>query len=137
MFSLRRSSDAPQRQSPSAPPEAAVVRIEIAPAPSLPVEPSVAVLIDVVEIVDAIEAKDAVDATSAKPEARLTHAKTVEGSARSADGATSPWLLLPAERNYRLYVPRYVSQRNGGDTDRKSTRLNSSHPRLSRMPSSA
>ena len=24
-----------------------------------------------------------------------------------------------------------------GDTDRKSTRLNSSHPRLSRMPSSA
>ena len=71
MFSLRRSSEAPQRQSPSAPPEAAVVRIEIAPAPSLPVEPSGAALSDVVEIVDTV------DATSAKPEARLTHAKTV------------------------------------------------------------
>ena len=81
MFSLRQSSEAPQRQSPSVPPEEAVVRIEIAPAPSLPAEPSVAALSDVVEIADTVQAKDAVDATSAKPEARLTHAKTEIGRA--------------------------------------------------------
>ena len=62
------------------------------------------------------QATNAPDVATAKPEARLTHAITVEGSARSADGATSPWLLLPPERNYRLYVPPHISQRNGGDT---------------------
>ena len=67
-------------------------------------------------ISEIVEISDAVDIVTAKPEARLTHAKTVEGSARSADGATSPWLLLPAERNYRLYVPPHVSKRNGGDS---------------------
>ena len=110
MLSRRQAGDSPQIQANSAPPDEALARIKIAPVPALPVEPSVAALSDVIEIADRV------DATSAKPEARLTHAKTVEGSARSADGATSPWLLLPAERNYRLYVPRHVSQRNGGDT---------------------
>lgn len=39
------------------------------------------------------------------PLVERTDARTFEGSARSSDGATSPWLLLPRERAYRLYVP--------------------------------
>lgn len=39
----------------------------------------------------------------------LEPAQTFEGSARSENGATSPWLLLPPERNYRLYVPAHAS----------------------------
>ncbi len=39
------------------------------------------------------------------PPVERTDAQTFEGSARSSDGATSPWLLLPPERAYRLYVP--------------------------------
>ena len=35
----------------------------------------------------------------------LAEARTVTGTARSSDGATAPWLLLPPERVYRLYVP--------------------------------
>ncbi|MFO1343080.1 MAG: PHB depolymerase family esterase [Burkholderiales bacterium] len=35
----------------------------------------------------------------------LVDARTVQGTARSSDGATAPWLLLPPERAYRLYVP--------------------------------
>ena len=31
----------------------------------------------------------------------------------------------------------YISEHGWGDLDRKSTRLNSSHPSISRMPSSA
>lgn len=38
----------------------------------------------------------------------LKPAHTYEGTARSEDGATSPWLLLPPERNYRLYVPAHA-----------------------------
>ena len=37
--------------------------------------------------------------------APTTAARTLEGTARSSDGATAPWLLLPPERAYRLYVP--------------------------------
>ena len=36
-------------------------------------------------------------------------ARTFEGSARSSDGAMSPWLLLPPERAYRLDVPPHVA----------------------------
>ena len=36
-----------------------------------------------------------------------TDAHTFEGSARSSDGATAPWLLLPPERAYRMYVPSH------------------------------
>ena len=39
------------------------------------------------------------------PSVERTDARTFEGSARSSDGVTSPWLLLPQERAYRLYVP--------------------------------
>lgn len=35
-------------------------------------------------------------------------ARTVEGSARSQDGATAPWLLLPKERRYRLHLPPHA-----------------------------
>lgn len=61
-------------------------------APVVPVAPPIVVALDVV-----VEAKLA-------PVER-TDARTFEGSARSSDGATSPWLLLPPERAYRLYVP--------------------------------
>ena len=43
------------------------------------------------------------------PPAERIGALTFEGSARSSDGATSPWLLLPPERAYRLYVPPHVA----------------------------
>ena len=43
------------------------------------------------------------------PHAPRTIARTFEGSARSSYGATSPWLLLPPERAYRLYVPPHVA----------------------------
>ena len=44
-----------------------------------------------------------------------------------------PWLKTP-RAHARRQVQRYG---HAWETDRKSTRLNSSHPRLSRMPSSA
>lgn len=127
MLSLRQSAQLPSDLTPPAPAVAtgqlvARVDVEIVPTLVLPPPPAIS---DIVDITDAVTASappeppeppDAADAATAKPEARLTHAKTIEGSARSADGATSPWLLLPAERNYRLYVPPHVSQRNGGDT---------------------
>lgn len=37
--------------------------------------------------------------------APIAAAHTLQGTARSSDGATAPWLLLPPERAYRLYVP--------------------------------
>ncbi len=37
-----------------------------------------------------------------------TDARTIEGNARSSVGATSPWLLLPPERAYRMYVPTHA-----------------------------
>ena len=70
----------------------------------------------VAKAADVSETGEVRNAIANKAEAKLTDARTVEGSARSADGATSPWLLLPSERNYRLYVPPHVSPRNGGDT---------------------
>ena len=65
--------------------------------------------------VDAISVAEAPAPVEAKPVARLTDARTVEGSAHSADGATAPWLLLPAERSYRLYLPPHVVQNDGGE----------------------
>ena len=44
--------------------------------------------------------------------------------------------LIPAEISYRDQLNRFKAQ-TARAGDRKSTRLNSSHPRLSRMPSSA
>ena len=43
------------------------------------------------------------------PPVERTDAQTIEGVARSSVGATSPWLLLPPERAYRLYVPPHVA----------------------------
>ena len=43
------------------------------------------------------------------PPAERNNAQTFEGSARSSAGATSPWLLLPPERAYRLYVPAHAA----------------------------
>ncbi len=123
MFSLRQSSQAPRGPVAAAPLEEAKSLISHAEVALKPlVESPASTVSDVAEVAEELELADAAaaseppDAASAKLEARLTHAKTVEGSARSVDGATSPWLLLPAERNYRLYVPPHVSQKNGGDT---------------------
>ncbi len=127
MFSLRQTTKATSDPASPAPPgeqEALATNVEIAtPSPSVDrpvgdhaVPANTVVTLDHVVTVESLKSADAVDADTAKPEARLTHAKAVEGSARSADGATSPWLMLPAQRNYRLYVPPHVAPRNGGDT---------------------
>lgn len=108
MFSLRQTTQVPPDPTPPVSLQDAIARVEISPPLSFDELSAHA-------ISDAIEIAEAPDATAAQPEARFTHGKTVEGSARSADGATSPWLLLPAERNYRLYVPPHVSQRDDGD----------------------
>ena len=66
---------------------------------ALPVEPSVPVT------------PDATPSPAPQPASPLISAQTFEGSARSENGATSPWLLLPPERNYRLYVPAHARDR--------------------------
>ena len=63
---------------------------------ALPAEPSVPVT------------PDATPSPAPQPASPLISAQTFEGSARSENGATSPWLLLPPERNYRLYVPAHA-----------------------------
>lgn len=63
---------------------------------ALPVEPSVPVM------------PDATPSPAPQPASPLISAQTFEGSARSENGATSPWLLLPPERNFRLYVPAHA-----------------------------
>ena len=69
----------------------------LAPTPSpAPDEPPIAV-----EPAAVVEAR--------LPPVPRTNARTFEGSARSSVGATSPWLLLPPERAYRLYVPPVVA----------------------------
>ena len=127
MFSLRRTAQTPPSPSPPAPlgeQEELVTSVEL-PTPSQSVDRQAGGIAEPVETVVAAQplvtvevakSADGVNVETAKPEARFTQAKAVEGSARSADGATSPWLLLPAQRNYRLYVPPHVSLRNGGDT---------------------
>jgi poly(hydroxyalkanoate) depolymerase family esterase len=44
---------------------------------------------------------------------RRTKAKLFHGSARSDLGSTSPWLMLPAERNFSLYVPEHSVGKDG------------------------
>ena len=57
-------------------------------------------------------------------------------SDRSAIGAV--YFLISEENMRKMLLQPYVSVgSDAGAVDRKSTRLNSSHPRLSRMPSSA
>jgi poly(hydroxyalkanoate) depolymerase family esterase len=53
-------------------------------------------------------APDATPSPALQPASPLISAQTFEGSARSENGATSPWLLLPPERNFRLYVPAHA-----------------------------
>ena len=43
----------------------------------------------------------------------------------------------PKDNNYNLWRQGYLEAYRDWETDRKSTRLNSSHLKLSRMPSSA
>lgn len=78
---------------PSAPTPAPAQAEPLIPAPDAPQ------LITTTEIV--VEAK--------RLPAQRTDAKMIEGRARSSDGATAPWLLLPPERAYRLYVPPHVA----------------------------
>jgi poly(hydroxyalkanoate) depolymerase family esterase len=43
--------------------------------------------------------------------AKVARQRVFSGTAQSDEGATSPWLLLPAERNYHVYVPE--REKNG------------------------
>ena len=53
-----------------------------------------------------------------------------------ADNVVSP-LGFSTSENFDQLVNDVTAIQHHKDSDRKSTRLNSSHPRLSRMPSSA
>ena len=70
------------------------------PAATAPVEEAVTAVEALIEPIAPAEAK--------RPPAIRTDARTIEGNARSSVGATSPWLLLPPERAYRMYVPPHV-----------------------------
>jgi poly(hydroxyalkanoate) depolymerase family esterase len=52
-------------------------------------------------------------ATAPASTPRVARQRTISGSARSDDGATSPWLLLPAERSFHLYVPEHHKNGDG------------------------
>ncbi len=71
-------------------------------APSHAPEP-----VDPAERVPVIEVLKEPEEAKQSP-AQRTDARTIEGNARSSDGATSPWLLLPPERAYRMYVPPHI-----------------------------
>lgn len=60
---------------------------------------------DVAANVDTPSAVLASEVEARQPPLVRTEPRTIEGIARSSEGATSPWLLLPPERAYRLYVP--------------------------------
>ena len=66
------------------------------------------------------------------PVEAATQGPADEDAARQLDGLFNRWYLDPLFRG--CYPADVVADRV---RDRKSTRLNSSHPRLSRMPSSA
>ena len=83
--------------------------------PAPPIENQLHALPTDARSVDALPAESSVpvtpDATPSpapQPASPLISAQSFEGSARSENGATSPWLLLPPERNYRLYVPAHA-----------------------------
>ena len=83
----QKAENVPEPPALSAPSES----LDLTPTPA-PVAPPI-----IVAPVAIVEAK--------LPSVERTDARRFEGSARSSDGATSPWLLLPPERAYRLYVP--------------------------------
>ena len=74
------------------------------PPPALPLPVPIAPPVQAGAAAAALEGPpDLVEAE--QPALARSDARAVVGSARSSDGATSPWLLLPPERAYRLYVP--------------------------------
>jgi poly(hydroxyalkanoate) depolymerase family esterase len=44
---------------------------------------------------------------------KTVKARTVSGTAHSDNGATAPWLLLPADRTYRLRIPEHAKNNDG------------------------
>jgi poly(hydroxyalkanoate) depolymerase family esterase len=57
------------------------------------------------------EATPTVDATESP--LKTAKARTVSGTAHSDEGATAPWLLLPADRTYRLRIPEHAKNGEG------------------------
>ena len=79
----------------------------VPPQPAAPETPPDAAPISVDPV--AVEAAALPVAAPVKPAEPRTDPRIIEGSARSSVGATAPWLLLPPERAYRLYVPPHVA----------------------------
>ena len=80
----------------------------------------------------------------ASVERLYTGCRWSEGPVYFGDGRYVLWSDIPNDRILKweeetgaVSVFRKTSHNANGNTDRKSTRLNSSHLRLSRMPSSA
>lgn len=93
---------------PAAPAAHAATPATPAETPPPASEPSPALTPQQTEaLIAVVEALTEPDAPKLPPAPR-TDARTIEGNARSSDGATSPWLLLPPERAYRMYVPPHA-----------------------------
>ena len=85
------------------------LQLERAPEPVAP-PPAVSPPMPVAApVAPQISIEPAIEIATKLPPVERTNARTFAGSARSSDGATSPWLLLPPERAYRLYVPPHVA----------------------------
>jgi poly(hydroxyalkanoate) depolymerase family esterase len=50
---------------------------------------------------------------SAESAPKTAKARIVSGTAHSDEGATAPWLLLPADRTYRLRIPEHTKYGDG------------------------
>ena len=60
----------------------------------------------------AVAFEPALDTTEAAP-GKTVRARTVSGTVHSETGATAPWLLLPADRTYRLRIPEHTKNGDG------------------------
>ena len=99
----RDGASEPIAPAPEPPPPA-----DVQPEPSAPISPPAPAHPPTLDAAP-IAVEPAAEPVAKLPQVERTDARTFEGSARSGDGATSPWLLLPAERAYRLYVPPHVA----------------------------
>ena len=68
---------------------------------------------------------------------RIWVPKKLEDAQAIREGKLRPESIKEEDRDYYLVTGEIESQYRDWETDRKSTRLNSSHRSLSRMPSSA
>ena len=92
----------PQRPpTPGAPEPPPVAQPSVEPGQRIDIAP---------EIVEAKQTPTSLPEPHAETQTETrTDARSIIGSARSSNGATAPWLLLPPERAYRLYVPSHAA----------------------------